>query len=130
PSGDSRPVDVFFPGAAATDLVEAEVPPGDGDGTASDRAATEVADGGATRTPESTRSTSAVSAEVAPTSADHGSSSASGSSSDAGTPAEAGQASDPTDEVELVPVPGAYFADLEVGSIRPNPRQPRTVFDE
>lgn len=30
----------------------------------------------------------------------------------------------------LVPVPGARFAELPVASIRPNPRQPRTVFDE
>jgi len=30
----------------------------------------------------------------------------------------------------LVPVPGARFAELPVGSIRPNPKQPRTVFDE
>ncbi|HWJ84569.1 MAG TPA: ParB/RepB/Spo0J family partition protein, partial [Cellulomonas sp.] len=33
----------------------------------------------------------------------------------------------PTD---LLPVPGARFAELPVGEIRPNPRQPRTVFDE
>jgi ParB family chromosome partitioning protein len=31
---------------------------------------------------------------------------------------------------ELVPVPGARFAELPVGSIDPNPRQPRQVFDE
>jgi ParB family chromosome partitioning protein len=31
---------------------------------------------------------------------------------------------------ELVPVPGAYFAELPVGSISPNPKQPRQVFDE
>ena len=30
----------------------------------------------------------------------------------------------------LVPVPGARFAELPVASIRPNSRQPRTVFDE
>jgi ParB family chromosome partitioning protein len=30
----------------------------------------------------------------------------------------------------LAPVDGAYFAELEVGSIRPNPRQPRQVFEE
>ncbi|WP_448062672.1 ParB/RepB/Spo0J family partition protein [Cellulomonas hominis] len=30
----------------------------------------------------------------------------------------------------LVPVPGAWFAELPVDSIGPNPRQPRTVFDE
>jgi ParB family chromosome partitioning protein len=31
---------------------------------------------------------------------------------------------------ELVPVPGAEFAELPVSAIRPNPRQPRQVFDE
>ena len=31
---------------------------------------------------------------------------------------------------DLVPVPGAHFAELPVDSIRPNARQPRTVFDE
>src|SRR5512144_705405 len=30
----------------------------------------------------------------------------------------------------LTPVDGAYFAELDVKSIRPNPRQPRQVFDE
>jgi ParB family transcriptional regulator, chromosome partitioning protein len=30
----------------------------------------------------------------------------------------------------LAPVPGAHFAELPVDSIRPNPRQPRQVFDE
>ncbi|GAB6900003.1 ParB/RepB/Spo0J family partition protein [Kineosporia succinea] len=31
---------------------------------------------------------------------------------------------------ELVPVPGAYFTELPVTAIVPNPRQPRSVFDE
>ena len=35
-----------------------------------------------------------------------------------------------TSEVELVPVPGARFAQLDVSAIIPNPRQPRSVFDE
>lgn len=35
-----------------------------------------------------------------------------------------------SDEDGLVPVPGARFAELPVDAIRPNPRQPRTVFDE
>ena len=30
----------------------------------------------------------------------------------------------------LAPVPGAEFAELDILAIRPNPRQPRTVFDE
>ncbi|PFG34729.1 ParB/RepB/Spo0J family partition protein [Sanguibacter antarcticus] len=32
--------------------------------------------------------------------------------------------------VDLVPVPGATFAELDVQSIRPNARQPRATFDE
>ena len=36
----------------------------------------------------------------------------------------------PTDGPDLVPVPGASFAEIPLGEIRPNPRQPRTVFDE
>jgi ParB family chromosome partitioning protein len=39
--------------------------------------------------------------------------------------AEAGRAGP-----ELVPVPGAYFAELPVDAISPNPKQPRQVFDE
>ena len=31
---------------------------------------------------------------------------------------------------DLLPVPGARFAEIPVGSIVPNPRQPRTVFDQ
>ncbi|WP_432537214.1 ParB/RepB/Spo0J family partition protein [Kineococcus arenarius] len=30
----------------------------------------------------------------------------------------------------LLPVPGARFAEVPIGAITPNPRQPRTVFDE
>ena len=44
---------------------------------------------------------------------------------------------DPTDvffasspQTGLAPVAGAHFAELPVGSIAPNPRQPRSVFDE
>jgi ParB family chromosome partitioning protein len=48
----------------------------------------------------------------------------------ADTPAEAQDpiAAQTTDG--LLPVPGARFAELPVGEIRPNPKQPRTVFDE
>ena len=55
-------------------------------------------------------------------------------SSDAGT--EASDATDAEEETadtgadELVPVPGARFAEIPVGLIHPNPRQPRQVFDE
>ena len=33
-------------------------------------------------------------------------------------------------ERELLPVPGARFAEIDLTDIRPNPRQPRTAFDE
>ena len=35
-----------------------------------------------------------------------------------------------TEGPDLVAVPGAQFAEVPLDSIRPNPRQPRTVFDE
>lgn len=37
---------------------------------------------------------------------------------------------DDTERSDLVPVPGARFAEVPVAAIRPNSRQPRTVFDE
>jgi ParB family chromosome partitioning protein len=44
--------------------------------------------------------------------------------------ADAGSAPGSGDIDGLVPVPGAHFAEIPVGQISPNPRQPRTVFDE
>lgn len=55
-------------------------------------------------------------------------------SSDAGTEAsDATVAEEETADTgadDLVPVPGARFAEIPVGLIHPNPRQPRQVFDE
>ncbi len=45
-------------------------------------------------------------------------------------PAVSTEATTAEDGPVLQPVPGASFAELPVGAIRPNPRQPRTVFDE
>ena len=39
-------------------------------------------------------------------------------------------AAEGSDGLDLVPVPGAHFAEIPVGLIHPNPRQPRQVFDE
>jgi ParB family transcriptional regulator, chromosome partitioning protein len=49
-------------------------------------------------------------------------------SADIDAAARAAAATDPT--VGLAAVAGAYFAELPVTSIKPNPRQPRQVFDE
>jgi len=35
-----------------------------------------------------------------------------------------------TDEEDLLPIPGTWYAEVPVGSVSPNPRQPRLVFDE
>ncbi|GAA0575040.1 ParB/RepB/Spo0J family partition protein [Kribbella sandramycini] len=50
------------------------------------------------------------------------------SSSIPGAPPVAGAVRQP--ETELAAVPGAEFAEIEVGKITPNPKQPRSVFDE
>lgn len=57
-----------------------------------------------------------------------------GRPADEGPPAVRGQRPDGQDDGGAAPrpaaVPGAYFAELPVLEIRPNPRQPRAVFDE
>ena len=45
-------------------------------------------------------------------------------------PQSGGQNGSESQGAELAPVPGASFAELPVDSIRPNPRQPRSAFDE
>ncbi len=47
---------------------------------------------------------------------------------DQGAPSQATQ--QPPEQPELAPVEGAYFAELPVTAITPNPRQPRQVFEE
>ncbi|HET8561893.1 MAG TPA: ParB/RepB/Spo0J family partition protein [Marmoricola sp.] len=62
-----------------------------------------------------------------------------GAASDGGSPGSAGpdgvesaaqQGGEPDGQPALRPVHGAYFAELPVDQIGPNPRQPRQVFDE
>lgn len=139
PREGDRPVDVFFPDRTTSDRDGR--PTGDGrearsgaltsrnTGTAVDSTAAEPAPATATtrsngrkgvpsltvRQPTRTRAQTAAERAVAP---------------DPATAAEV-PPMPPTAEVDdLVPVPGATFADLPVTAIRPNPRQPRSVFDE
>ncbi|WP_180357634.1 ParB/RepB/Spo0J family partition protein [Streptomyces sp. NP160] len=44
-------------------------------------------------------------------------------------PRRPGSRSAASDE-DLLPIPGTWFAEVPVGSVSPNPRQPRQVFDE
>ncbi|GCD18502.1 ParB/RepB/Spo0J family partition protein [Cellulomonas algicola] len=158
PSGE-RPVDVFFPdakrdNAAATTAAEGTTAPSTEEPGTAGAASARVPDGatdGATTAGVTTNGATAAAAlvqEVTPrevaardgvgsaVSVDGASRSAAGSTDGAlGSDGKAGSngttpaAVDP-DLDGLVPVPGARFAELPVGAIRPNPRQPRTVFDE
>jgi ParB family transcriptional regulator, chromosome partitioning protein len=140
PSGD-RPVDVFFPdrqqearddaARAATDGAPTNgVVPADTSteapltGSAPLSAPSDPADdaGAPSASPSESARDETGSDDGAPTTA------SSGATLDDERP---GAVPEPVGEIDgLVPVPGARFAELPVGSIRPNPRQPRTVFDE
>ncbi len=101
PSGD-RPVDVFF--GPAPHRSETDDPAGAARPAAGDGPGSHVSVAGST-----------TAASESPTGA--------GTAPDVEVAADNGT-------VELRPVPGASFAEIPVGEIRPNPRQPRTVFDE
>lgn len=118
-TGAPRPSDVFFPGGSAT------------------RAAVE--DDATARFTGNNHNT-ATSVEDDPTSAGESTSAPTESGE---SPAVATVLTDDAQEVapadddvstdagdDLQDVPGATFAELPVDQIRPNPRQPRTVFDE
>ncbi|WP_434966974.1 ParB/RepB/Spo0J family partition protein [Janibacter indicus] len=68
----------------------------------------------------------AVTSDVSPETGAEGS--VSGPSTADEVPATSATTDDPGDG--LAPVPGASFAEIPLDAIRPNPRQPRTVFDE
>lgn len=138
PREGDRPVDVFFPDRTTPDARDGRT-----DALTSGNARTAVAD------PEVDGAARGVTAPAEATPAPATSATRSNgrkgvpsltvrqpSRTRSQTPAEPAAAAEvppmpPTAEVDdLVPVPGAVFAELPVGSIRPNPRQPRSVFDE
>lgn len=120
----SRPVDLFFPEArkAAETVDTPHVPE------------TEVAKSSPSRGSSSKSSTAAKAPAAKPPAAEI----AAGSKRAATKAANADDAGDSVSdtlsvdgpEVELVEVPGARFAEIPVGDIHPNRKQPRSVFDE
>ncbi|MBM7817805.1 ParB family chromosome partitioning protein [Cellulosimicrobium cellulans] len=90
--------------------------------------------GGDTAPPPADSPDDVVSRETAPQAQNGDGSAVSGAKSTSESPADGDGAV--TEEwagsaaADLVPVPGARFAEVPTASIRPNPRQPRTVFDE
>ena len=103
-SSADRPVDVFFPRAPAADAPDS--------GEAEPHGS---APGGPPQHGETPPGEESAAAAEVPDAADAAADGAAGA---------AGH-----DPDGLLPVPGARFAELPVAAIRPNPRQPRTVFD-
>lgn len=114
-AGD-RPVDVFFPG-------KTETPPAAPEARATPNEGTPPGETGAESTPAEVPAANGTSTEAVTATVVDLDAAAAGFTGNI-TP-EAPVATD-----ELVPVPGARFAEVPVTSIRPNPRQPRQVFDE
>ena len=120
PGGD-RPVDVFFPDRSDATSTSAQATAAESEGVAQANA-------------EAAASASNAPAADAPSAAQGSDTHVNGNGGSVGLVVEAGpaaaRASGAVEVDGLVPVPGARFAELPVASIRPNPRQPRTVFDE
>ena len=113
----SRPVDVFFRDQQPADGPQVQ-PAVDGRDARVDGAGS--ADGAAVTTAESTQATNeGPSAGVLDGEGEGEQTAVSGGSTDGSADAQG-----------LAPVPGVSYGELPVGSIRPNPRQPRSVFDE
>lgn len=133
PSSGSRPVDVFFPGEAAQLTRDAEHEARESAARGTDEAP-ERPGHGASVGDESIDSAGGGSERDDVTLAHHNG--ASGAESDLAVdnvhddPRTGEGAEDTDDGTGLRPVPGATFAEIAVDQIRPNPRQPRTVFDE
>jgi ParB family chromosome partitioning protein len=114
-SPNGRPVDVFFPdqrpGATAYAGGSSAQPDGVGGGS-----------GTATATiPDTQRQDEAAATRVDGAEAP----------GDGGDGRDDAQDAVPTDNPHgLAPVPGVSYGEIPVGQIRPNPRQPRSVFDE
>lgn len=122
PTGAERPADVFF-GDPKRDNGAPTAP-----GGAATATLTEAPPAAPATTPEAVAPTSGVSAAES-----NGTATTDVVQAEASPPEPVVVERTPV-EVDandgLVPVPGARFAELPVGEIRPNPKQPRTVFDE
>ncbi len=122
-----RPVDVFFPGTRQSPVQQDDEPASPGtpaDGEGSGTAASGNGAGQGDRP---------ASAESAGPGTRARSTSSAGSLDDLAGQADGEGSHDVSRETasgDLVPVPGARFAEIPVGAISANPRQPRAVFDE
>ncbi|MGO4251680.1 ParB/RepB/Spo0J family partition protein [Paenarthrobacter sp. TAF1] len=142
-SAPSRPVDLFFPEArkASEPTVESpreeSVPADSAPAAAKSSPATSKTKAPAAKSPVKSASAKTPAAKSsAKRSADAASTAVEQPvpSSDADVQVPSARAKAPSapqsNDVELVEVPGARFAEIPVGDIHPNRKQPRSVFDE
>lgn len=122
--GAARPVDVFFKdnSAPATARTAVLAPPSE---VADNPAITDHTTAGASDGAAAAADRKVEAAGTAPTG--DGGSANGGESPAAGS---AAPAAEPGTQEGLAPVPGATYAEVPVTAIRPNPKQPRSVFDE
>lgn len=122
--GAARPVDVFFKdnSAPATARTAVLAPPSE---VADNPAITDHTTAGASDGAAAAADGKVEAAGTAPTG--DGGSANGGESPAAGS---AAPAAEPGTQEGLAPVPGATYAEVPVTAIRPNPKQPRSVFDE
>ncbi|MEJ1114524.1 ParB/RepB/Spo0J family partition protein [Paenarthrobacter sp. CCNWLY172] len=132
----SRPVDLFFPEARKSEEPAVEAPIQDSavvEPSKESAATPAAAKAPAPKAAASKASTkSATSKTSASKPAPKRASVPSDHTTDESEPAKAATKSTTrsTPDVELVEVPGARFAEIPVGDIHPNRKQPRSVFDE
>ncbi|WP_091464257.1 ParB/RepB/Spo0J family partition protein [Paenarthrobacter nitroguajacolicus] len=133
----SRPVDLFFPEARKAEepaTVEPALEPSDAvdpkPSPAKSPSKASATKSSSTKTSTSARSASKPSASRAPAAGKPGSDVAGTTAAAAPSAAPAAASSSSAADVELVEVPGARFAEIPVGDIHPNRKQPRSVFDE
>ncbi|VXC50747.1 Chromosome (plasmid) partitioning protein ParB / Stage 0 sporulation protein J [Arthrobacter sp. 9V] len=144
-SSPSRPVDLFFPEARKTAATTVEtlledssaadsVPAADASSAASavNGAGAAKASTKAAATRPSTAKTAAPSKPAAKAAGSRSAANkkAADAAESTAPAAPAAPATPSAPEVELVEVPGARFAEIPVGDIHPNRKQPRSVFDE
>ena len=131
----SRPVDLFFPDSGQRERAETQGPaaeaksiPATDETAEADARAGAAADASAVAPADAAPSDEAPAAQVESQGAGGGGQAASATKKPAAS--RRGAAPAEGDDLDLVEVPGAQFAELPVADIHPNRRQPRSVFDE
>ena len=132
----SRPVDLFFPEARKSEEPAVEAPIQDSAVEEGSKESAATPSAGKAAAPKAAAAKAPAKSSTSKTSASKPAAKRASVSSDEKTDeletADAATKSSTrsTPDVELVEVPGARFAEIPVGDIHPNRKQPRSVFDE